>query len=183
MIEKIASHIADFTPRLRSNTRALYQYCPIPVIQYPQLENELFCNIYYLRHLCDTQKFPDWPILDPVCVLKIALWNFVIFFHYFLLFVKFWHFIKLSESLFYLCWEHLENVLNWDLFKVSKIQYIYLLIYILFLLFMIVSVDMLCYTCNFFIIRLNYWKMFWKLGNKKWRKSHLLYLLMKHMKH
>lgn len=66
MIEKIASHIADFTPRLRSNTRALYQYCPIPMIQYPQLENELFCNIYYLRHLCDTQKFPDWPILEPV---------------------------------------------------------------------------------------------------------------------
>lgn len=73
MIEKIASHIADFTPRLRSNTRALYQYCPIPVIQYPQLKNELFCNIYYLRHLCDVQKFPDWPILDPVKLLKDVL--------------------------------------------------------------------------------------------------------------
>ena len=38
----------------------------MPVIQYPQLENELFCNIFYLRHLCDTQKFPDWPIKEPV---------------------------------------------------------------------------------------------------------------------
>ena len=66
MIEKIASHLADFSPRLQSNTRALYQYCPIPVITYPQLENELFCNIYYLRHLCDTVKFPDWPIKEPV---------------------------------------------------------------------------------------------------------------------
>ncbi len=66
MIEKIASHLADFSPRLHSNTRALYQYCPIPVISYPQLENELFCNIYYLRHLCDTAKFPDWPIKEPV---------------------------------------------------------------------------------------------------------------------
>ena len=66
MIEKIAVHIADFTPRLTSNTRATYQYCAIPVIQYPQLENELFCNIYYLRHLCDTVKFPGWPIKDPV---------------------------------------------------------------------------------------------------------------------
>ncbi|XP_054717127.1 dnaJ homolog subfamily C member 13-like [Uloborus diversus] len=73
MIEKIASHIADFTPRLRSNTRALYQYCPIPVIQYPQLENELFCNIYYLRHLCDIHRFPDWPIKDPVKLLKDVL--------------------------------------------------------------------------------------------------------------
>lgn len=68
MIEKIASHIADFSPRLQSNTRALYQYCPIPVVNYPQLEHELFCNIYYLKHLCDTQKFPDWPIKDPVCI-------------------------------------------------------------------------------------------------------------------
>ena len=66
MIEKIASHLADFSPRLQSNTRALYQYCPIPIIGYPQLENELFCNIYYLRHLCDTTKFPDWPIKEPV---------------------------------------------------------------------------------------------------------------------
>ena len=66
MIEKIAVHIADFTPRLTSNTRATYQYCAIPVIQYPQLDNELFCNIYYLRHLCDTVKFPGWPIKDPV---------------------------------------------------------------------------------------------------------------------
>lgn len=66
MIEKIAAHIADFSPRLQSNTRALYQYCPIPVISFPQLDNELFCNIYYLRHLCDTTRFPNWPIRDPV---------------------------------------------------------------------------------------------------------------------
>ncbi|KAL3854398.1 hypothetical protein ACJMK2_013668 [Sinanodonta woodiana] len=73
MIEKIASHIGDFSPRLMSNTRALYQYCPIPVIRYPQLENELFCSIYYLKHLCDTQRFPDWPIKDPVKLLKDIL--------------------------------------------------------------------------------------------------------------
>ncbi|OQR69176.1 dnaJsubfamily C member 13-like [Tropilaelaps mercedesae] len=73
MIEKIATHIADFTPRLKSNTRAPYQYCPIPQIQYPQLQNELFCSIYYLRHLCDTQRYPDWPILEPVQLLKDVL--------------------------------------------------------------------------------------------------------------
>lgn len=73
MIEKIASHLGDFTPRLQSNTRALYQYCPIPAISYPQLENELFCNIFYLRHLCDTDKFPDWPIREPVKLLKDIL--------------------------------------------------------------------------------------------------------------
>lgn len=69
MIEKIAAHVADFSPRLQSNTRALYQYCPIPVINFPQLDNELFCNIYYLRHLCDILHFPDWPIKDPVSLI------------------------------------------------------------------------------------------------------------------
>uniref|UniRef100_A0A4W4F3A4 J domain-containing protein n=1 Tax=Electrophorus electricus TaxID=8005 RepID=A0A4W4F3A4_ELEEL len=73
MIEKIAAHLADFTPRLQSNTRALYQYCPIPVVSFPQLDSELFCNIYYLRHLCDSNRFPDWPIRDPVKLLKDTL--------------------------------------------------------------------------------------------------------------
>lgn len=73
MIEKIAAHLADFSPRLQSNTRALYQYCPIPVINYPQLENELFCNIYYLKHFCDIIRFPNWPIKDPVKLLKDTL--------------------------------------------------------------------------------------------------------------
>lgn len=73
MIEKIAAHIADFTPRLQSNTRSTYQYCAMPIIRYPQLEYELFCNIYYLRHLCDTVKFPNWPILEPVSVLYCTL--------------------------------------------------------------------------------------------------------------
>lgn len=73
MIQKLAAHVGDFSPRLQSNTRALYQYCPIPVINYPLLENELFCNIYYLRHLCDVQRFPDWPIKEPVQFLKDIL--------------------------------------------------------------------------------------------------------------
>lgn len=77
MIEKLASHLADFTPRLMSNTRALYQYCAIPHIIYPQLQYELFCDIYYLKHLCDVERFPDWPIKDPVALLKrvLAAWQ------------------------------------------------------------------------------------------------------------
>jgi DnaJ family protein C protein 13 len=73
MIEKIAGHLADFTPRLQSNTRALYQYCAIPIIIYKQLESELFCNIFYLKHLCDVVKFPNWPISDPIQLLKDCL--------------------------------------------------------------------------------------------------------------
>lgn len=42
------------------------QYCPIPKLIYPQLEDELFCNQYYLRHLCDEARFPEWPITNHV---------------------------------------------------------------------------------------------------------------------
>ena len=73
MIEKIAAHLADFSPRLTSNIRALYNYCPMPVVNYPQLEDELFCGIFYLRHLCDTDRFPDWPINDHIGLLKDIL--------------------------------------------------------------------------------------------------------------
>ena len=60
---------------LLSNTHALYQYCPMPKIMFPELEHELFCNIYYLRHLCDTAKFPTWPVKNPVrpCAQRILL--------------------------------------------------------------------------------------------------------------
>ncbi|XP_017781227.1 PREDICTED: dnaJ homolog subfamily C member 13 [Nicrophorus vespilloides] len=73
LIQKIAAHIADFTPKLRSNTMARYNYIAIPAIRYPQLERELFCNIFYLRHLCDISKFPNWPIQEPVKLLKDVL--------------------------------------------------------------------------------------------------------------
>ena len=73
MIQKIAYHLADFTPRLQSNNRAVYQYCAIPIITFPLLEHELFCDIYYLRNLCNTTKFPSWPIMEPVKLLKEVL--------------------------------------------------------------------------------------------------------------
>lgn len=73
LIEKISAHLTDFTPKLRGHTMARYPYLAIPVINYPQLENELFCHIFYLRHLCDTQKFPNWPIADPVKLLRHTL--------------------------------------------------------------------------------------------------------------
>lgn len=73
MIEKIACHVADFTSRMKSNNRATYDYCPIAPINYEQLEDELFVDIYYLRNLCNTAKFPSWPIKDPVNLLKALL--------------------------------------------------------------------------------------------------------------
>lgn len=56
-----------------SNISAIYSYCTIPIISFPQLEDELFCKTYYLRHLCDEQKFPEWPIREPIALLKDCL--------------------------------------------------------------------------------------------------------------
>lgn len=57
LIEKIALHLSDFTPKLQSNVRVLYDYCAIPAVNYPNLENELFCNVFYLRNLADEIRF------------------------------------------------------------------------------------------------------------------------------
>ncbi|CAD5210525.1 unnamed protein product [Bursaphelenchus xylophilus] len=73
MISKIAIHISDFSCRLTSNIKSLYKYCPIPPIEYPQLDEELFCHYYYLRHLCDEQRFPNWEIREPVPFLRCCL--------------------------------------------------------------------------------------------------------------
>lgn len=69
LIMKVSAHIGEFTPRLRAHIAARYPYLAIPAVCYPQLAHELFCNMFYLRHLCDTQRFPDWPIPDPVSSL------------------------------------------------------------------------------------------------------------------
>ncbi|XP_034835382.1 dnaJ homolog subfamily C member 13 isoform X1 [Maniola hyperantus] len=73
LIMKVSAHIGEFTPRLRAHIAARYPYLAIPAVLYPQLRNELFCNMFYLRHLCDTHKFPDWPIPEPVGLLKDVL--------------------------------------------------------------------------------------------------------------
>ncbi|CCW68090.1 unnamed protein product [Phytomonas sp. Hart1] len=70
---KITAHIADFLPRLFSNNTLVYEYCPIGNIMYQQLGQELFCTNYYLRHLCDTQRYHNWPIRDHVAFLRDLL--------------------------------------------------------------------------------------------------------------
>ena len=73
MIEKIAIHVGDMPVRLQANSTALYQYCPMPRIVYPELNEEIFCHRYYLRHLCDTDKYGEWPIEEPIPLLQAIL--------------------------------------------------------------------------------------------------------------
>ncbi|TKR92925.1 hypothetical protein L596_007484 [Steinernema carpocapsae] len=73
LISQLSVHVSEFSSRLSSNVKSIYKYLPITGIEYEQLQGELFCHVYYLRHLCDSQRFPDWPIREPVEFLKHCL--------------------------------------------------------------------------------------------------------------
>lgn len=66
-------HIGDFPAKLRQHCHAEYAFTPCPPIDYPQLREELWCHRYYLRNLCDEDRFPDWPIVDHVPLLQSLL--------------------------------------------------------------------------------------------------------------
>ncbi|EGC29101.1 hypothetical protein DICPUDRAFT_159366 [Dictyostelium purpureum] len=73
MREKIELHLASLPQRLHSNTTTIYEYVPIPKIVYEELEGELFCHSFYLSRLCNTRKFPNWPIKQPLELFKSVL--------------------------------------------------------------------------------------------------------------
>lgn len=66
-------HLGEFPARLAEHGHAAYEYTPCPPVSYPELEAELWCHRYYLRNLCDTAHFPDWPIADHVPFLQARL--------------------------------------------------------------------------------------------------------------
>lgn len=57
MMEKLALHLTDFIVRLPSHTMSLYAYAPLAPIAFPQINVEIFCHLYYLRHLCDVKRY------------------------------------------------------------------------------------------------------------------------------
>lgn len=73
LVEMIDQHLGDFPARLRQFTLAEYEYCPIARIRYPVLDKEIYVHEYYLRNLCDEIRFPDWPIADPLALLRECL--------------------------------------------------------------------------------------------------------------
>eukprot|EP00736_Rhodelphis_marinus_P013887 Rmarinus@m.27660 len=70
MIQAVAIHLGDFPRKLKANIEGVYDFCPLPPIGYPLLEGELFCDIFYLRNLCDTARFPEWPVSEQVRLLQ-----------------------------------------------------------------------------------------------------------------
>jgi DnaJ family protein C protein 13 len=73
LVDLVMQHLGDLTARLSANPSTLYDYCPIPRVIYEELENELWCHNFYLANLTDTARFPEWPISDPVGLLRSVL--------------------------------------------------------------------------------------------------------------
>ena len=67
------NHIGDLPRKLPEHNTAVYDYAACPPITYPELQDEMWCHRYYLRNLCDVERFPDWPIVDHVPFLQVRL--------------------------------------------------------------------------------------------------------------
>jgi hypothetical protein len=73
LVEMVEQHLGDFPARLRQFSLLQYEYIPIPKIHYQALEKEIYVHEYYLRNLCDEARFPDWPIGDPLALLRASI--------------------------------------------------------------------------------------------------------------
>ena len=73
LVQMIDQHIGIFRSLIRQHILATFEFVPIPKIHYPPLEKELYVYEYYLRNLCDEHKFPNWPISDPLILLRCAI--------------------------------------------------------------------------------------------------------------
>mmetsp|Transcript_4443 Transcript_4443/g.7570 ORF Transcript_4443/g.7570 Transcript_4443/m.7570 type:complete len:2305 (+) Transcript_4443:65-6979(+) len=70
LAEMIVQHLGRFPTRLSENSQLKYDWIPLPGVVYEDLENEFWCNGYYLNNLC---KEEEWEITDAVDLLKGTL--------------------------------------------------------------------------------------------------------------
>ena len=72
LVKMVDQHVGNVHARLVQNTATRFdlEFGPIPDVRFAELDNELWCENYYLGNLCDETRFPDWPIRDPIALLK-----------------------------------------------------------------------------------------------------------------
>jgi DnaJ family protein C protein 13 len=73
LVAQLRAHVGDLSRKLQQHSKYVYEYTPIPPIGYPELDAEVWCHRYYLRNLCDIERFPGWPIQDRIELLQQAL--------------------------------------------------------------------------------------------------------------
>jgi len=50
---------------------AVYEYTPIPPLAWPELSGEIWCHRYYLRNLCDEERFKGWAVVEHIPLLQV----------------------------------------------------------------------------------------------------------------
>jgi DnaJ family protein C protein 13 len=73
LLPQLHQHVGDFSMKLKQHGHALYDYNPMPPVEYPELDNDIWCYRYYLANLCNEDKFPNWEIKDHVEFLQALL--------------------------------------------------------------------------------------------------------------
>ena len=73
LFEHLCGHLRPFRRRANEDPRALFLYQPPPPIYNQELRGELWCHDLYLRTYCDTTRFPNWPVPDPLQFLRSIL--------------------------------------------------------------------------------------------------------------
>jgi len=76
LVPALLQHLGDLPHRLAehySSGEALYEYTPPPPLAWPELEREVWCHRYYLRHLADEARFGGWRVVDHVQLLQALL--------------------------------------------------------------------------------------------------------------
>ena len=73
LIPHLWNHIGDFASLLKESWAVTYDYYPCPPVIYDEIDGEIWCHRYYLRHLCNTLAYPDWKIVDHIEFLQSVL--------------------------------------------------------------------------------------------------------------
>ena len=73
LVPQMHQHLGELSQRLGQHCHKVWEYVACPPMKYPELAEEMWCHRYYLRNLCDEDRFPDWPIVDHVLFLQVML--------------------------------------------------------------------------------------------------------------
>ena len=65
-------HIGNLPQKLAQRNHTVFDYVDCPPVSYPELTDEMWCHRYYLRNLCNTERFGDWNIVDHVPFLQVS---------------------------------------------------------------------------------------------------------------
>ncbi|KAK9868448.1 hypothetical protein WJX84_004951 [Apatococcus fuscideae] len=73
LVPQMLHHIGSLPQKLAQRNHTVYDYVDCPPVSYPELTDEIWCHRYYLRNLCNTERFGDWNIVDHVPFLQTLL--------------------------------------------------------------------------------------------------------------